>query len=249
LPDHQALINRMGFPNQGMEALAARLRQPALTNRHWVVGLSMGKQKETPLAEAVRDYLAVMEIGCTLADYLVVNVSSPNTPGLRDLQRPDYLDEMLRHLQRRNEELALRDGVPQRPLLLKVSPDLDWRQLEEVIASAERNGIAGLVATNTTLSRTGVTGSVAQEEGGLSGRPLAARSTEVVAFIKRSGSRLPIVAAGGVLAADDVRQKLDAGASLVQVYTGLVYEGPGMAGRILRDLVSWPYLGPGVTAL
>lgn len=238
LPADRALINRMGFPNRGTAQAVARLRaaRAAGTQSEMVMGVSLGKQKETPLAEAAGDYVAVMRAVFPDADYLAVNVSSPNTPDLRALQGGRYLDGLLQRLAEEGEALAEEHGQ-RPPLLLKIAPDLTWAEVDAIIAAALDGGVAGIIATNTTVSRRGVHDARREEEGGLSGAPLAARSNELIAYVSRqTAGRLPIIGVGGVFSAADVRAKLDAGAELVQVYTGLVYEGPAMAGRILREL-------------
>lgn len=235
-PD-QAVINRMGFPNGGVEAALPRLQALSGRPREWVLGVSIGKQKETPLEQAVDDYVAAMRAVYPHADYLAVNISSPNTVGLRELQGRAYLASLLSTLVGDSRGLAGRHGVSVRPLLLKVAPDLTWPELDDILAAALENGIDGIIATNTTLSRTGLSHAAAAEQGGLSGRPLSARSTEVVAYIHRqTAGRLPIIGVGGIFTAADVQAKLDAGAVLVQTYTGMIYEGPGMAGQVLRSL-------------
>lgn len=238
LPADRALINRMGFPNQGAAQVVARLRTirsggPA---PRMVVGVSLGKQKATPLDEAADDYLTVMRAVYAYADYLAVNVSSPNTPGLRTLQEGRYLENLLRRLEEEGQVLAEAYGC-HRPLLLKIAPDLTWSEVDAIIAAALEGGVAGVIATNTTVSRQGVRHRRRNEEGGLSGAPLADRSNEMIAHVnQQSAGALPIIGVGGVFSAADVCAKLDAGAALVQVYTGLIYEGPGMAGRLLRAL-------------
>ncbi len=237
LPADGALINRMGFPNGGVATAVSRLR--TLKKSNFILGVSLGKQKETPLAAAATDYVSVMQAVYPYADYLAVNISSPNTPGLRDLQGGDYLGHLLGVLQVENAVLADRHGIGKRPLLVKIAPDLTWDELDEIITAVSDNQISGIIATNTTLSRDGLTHPNKKERGGMSGRPLRQRSNEIVAYIHRqTGGQLPIIGVGGVRTADDVRAKLDAGASLVQLYTGLIYEGPGMIGRILRKLGS-----------
>jgi dihydroorotate dehydrogenase len=237
LPADEAIINRMGFPNDGVNVIVSRLDSIARKKQNCILGISLGKQKETPLVEAAYDYTAVMRAVYPYADYLAVNVSSPNTPGLRELQGGDYLGHLLATLTRENQALAARYQLPTRPLLLKIAPDLSWPELDEILGAAQDNGVQGIIATNTTLERAGLTHPAQTESGGLSGRPLAQRSNEIIAYISRqTGGRLPVIGVGGVFTADDVRAKLDAGASLVQLYTGLVYQGPGGAGRILRSL-------------
>ncbi len=242
LPQDGALINRMGFPNAGVAAAVDHLRALGSARGDAMVGVSLGKQKETPLADALADYLAVMRAVFPVADYLAVNVSSPNTPGLRELQGGDYLAHLLAGIRAENERLATQHSLSVRPWLVKIAPDLDWPELDALLAAAETAGASGVIATNTTLSRAGVRGSARAETGGLSGAPLRARSQEMVAYIHRhGGGRLPIVGVGGVRRPADALQLLDAGASLVQVYTGLVYEGPGLAGRIVRALAKAGY--------
>ncbi|MBK8987662.1 MAG: quinone-dependent dihydroorotate dehydrogenase [Chloroflexi bacterium] len=245
LPEDQAIINRMGFPNGGVVRALPRLRalaageQPlAAGERPFILGVSLGKQKQTPLAEADKDYLLVMHAVYPYADYLAINISSPNTPGLRELQGGSYLAHLLGVLVAENGRLAQKHQIRPRPLLVKIAPDLTWAELDEILDAVQTAGVDGLIATNTTLGRVGLQSAV-QEDGGLSGRPLAARSTEIIAYIARqTGSRLPIIGVGGVSTAADVQAKLDAGAKLVQLYTGLVYGGPGIAGRILRHLAA-----------
>jgi dihydroorotate dehydrogenase len=237
LPVDHAIINRMGFPNDGVSVIAARLAAVARKNGNCILGVSLGKQKETALGEAADDYAAVMRAVYPYADYLAVNISSPNTPGLRELQGGNYLSHLLAALEQENQALAAAHQLSPRPLLLKIAPDLTWPEVDEIIGAAQANGVQGIIATNTTLERSGLAHPARSEGGGLSGRPLAQRSNELIGYISRqTGGRLPIIGVGGVFTADDVRAKLDAGASLVQLYTGLVYEGPGVAGRILRAL-------------
>jgi dihydroorotate dehydrogenase len=235
LPADEALINRLGFPNEGVEAAVSHLSQ--LKKRSFILGVSLGKQKETPLTEAAADYIAVMQAVYPHADYLAVNISSPNTPGLRDLQGGRYLRHLLAALQQENGQLAQKHGVRQRPLLVKISPDLIWPELDEIVIAVQDNDISGIIATNTTISRVGLVDARRAEQGGLSGRPLGQRSTEVIAYIQRqTNGNLPVIGVGGIRTAVEAKAKLDAGAALVQLYTGLIYEGPRLAGRILRGL-------------
>ncbi len=235
LPADGALINRMGFPNGGVATAVSRLR--SLNKSNFILGVSLGKQKETPLADAVQDYAAVMQAVYPYADYLAINISSPNTPRLRELQGGDYLGHLLRVLQLENGALAEKHRIEKRPLLVKIAPDLTWPEMDEILTAVSDHHINGVIAANTTLSREGLTHPAKSEPGGLSGRPLRQRSNEIIVYIHRqTGGQLPIIGVGGVQTTDDVRAKLDAGASLVQLYTGLIYEGPGIAGRILRQL-------------
>ena len=236
LPGDKALINRMGFPSGGADMLARRLagpRPPGL-----VLGVNLGKQKETPLEEAGQDYLALLERFAPLADYLTINVSSPNTPGLRELQSRDYLEGLLSPLVWRRDELLSQLKGPV-PVLVKLAPDLDDAQLDDALEAALGAGVDGVIATNTTISRPTLrTRGVSQEAGGLSGAPLTAMSTKMIQDIThRAGGKLPVVGAGGIMGPDDARAKLDAGAVLVQVYTGLIYGGPGLARAIVRGLL------------
>lgn len=236
LPEDGALINRMGFPNAGVTAALPRLRRLSAGRRSFQLGVSLGKQKETPLAEAADDYVAVMRAVYPYADYLAVNISSPNTPGLRELQGGAYLARLLSRLCEENETLAKQGRLSRpRPLLVKIAPDLTPQELAEMLDVIQSLPIAGIIAVNTTLSRGGVSHPAREESGGLSGRPLATRSNEIIAAIHaHTGGSLPIIGVGGVFNAADLQAKLEAGASLVQLYSGLVYQGPGIAGQILR---------------
>jgi len=241
LRQDRALINRMGFPNAGVDTAVKQLsvisKRYAGDGRSYILGVSLGKQKETPLAEATGDYLTVMEKVYPYADYLAVNISSPNTPGLRDLQGGDYLYQLLRALTRANWQFSQQYKVRRRPLLVKIAPDLTWPELDEILTAVQDTRIDGIIATNTTIARAGLTDSAQKESGGLSGRPLRQHSTEIIVYIhKQTAGKLPIIGVGGVVSADDVQAKLDAGASLVQLYTALIYEGPCLPGRILRQL-------------
>lgn len=237
LKEDAALINRMGFPNGGVAQTLPRLKRLSKRPRRFVLGVSLGKQKETPLGDAVDDYLAVMRRVYQFADYLAINISSPNTPGLRQLQSGNYLNHLLLRLKEETIALAHRHAVVQRPLLVKIAPDLNIAELAEILAAVQATEIDGIIATNTTVSRAGLQSSKKDETGGLSGAPVKVKSDEIIAHIYReTGGRLPIIGVGGIQTAADVQAKLAAGASLVQIYTGLVYEGPAIVGRILRDL-------------
>ena len=232
VPEARALVNRMGFNNHGAEAMAARLRK--LGPRPGPVGVNLGKNKDTPLDRAVDDYVAGVEALGALADYLVVNASSPNTPGLRQLQQSEPLHALLSRVKARVD--AVSSGTP---LLLKVAPDLTPEEVDAVVDVAVEVGIAGLICTNTTLTRPGVSGPLAAESGGLSGAPLAPLA---LATLRRAAARarghLALWASGGVFTADDVLERLEAGADLVQVYTAFVYEGPFLVSRLIGDLRS-----------
>jgi dihydroorotate dehydrogenase len=231
-PAEEAVINRMGFNNHGAAALATRLaRLPGPGVRRIPLGINLGKTKVTPLDQATEDYLGSFRLLADHADYLVVNVSSPNTPGLRELQDAAWLKPLLAALVRENRARA-EAGRPRRPLLLKIAPDLTFPQIDAVLEVITDLGLDGIIATNTTLARPGRFASV-NEAGGLSGRPLQRRATEVIAYIARAtAGRLPIIGVGGIHDEASAGEKLDAGASLVQVYTGMIYHGPLFA----RDL-------------
>jgi len=234
LPADRALINSMGFPSAGAGAVARQLQRPRPSGL--IVGVNLGKNKETPLERASDDYRALVDVFAPLADYLAINVSSPNTAGLRSLQLGEQLDQLLAQVdaQRREQQQKLGRTVP---LLLKLAPDLSEGELDSAVDCALRHGIDGVIATNTTLERAGLTAANPPSAGGLSGAPMRARSTDVVRrIVARAGDRLPVVAVGGVSCAADVVEKLRAGARLVQIYTGLIYEGPGLARRILDAL-------------
>ncbi len=236
LPADGAIINRMGFPNSGVETAVSHLRHLP-QKRNFILGISLGKQKETLLANAAQDYMAVMKAVYPFSDYLAVNISSPNTPGLRELQGGHYIDHLLAELVAQNVALAKEQGLAKRPLLVKIAPDLSGDELDDVLTAVQETKIDGIIATNTTIGRDGLTDSNQNERGGLSGRPLTQRSNEIIATIHRkTNGKLPIIGVGGIYSAVDVQEKLDAGASLVQIYTGLIYEGPGIVGRILRGL-------------
>ena len=238
--EDQALINRMGFNNPGAAALAASLaawKQRGLWPDH-PVGINLGKSKATPLEEAAEDYLDSFKMLRPHADFFVVNVSSPNTPNLRQLQDKSSLDAILSALQAENA----RNGSPIRPILVKIAPDLSFEALDDILELSGPREIAGIVATNTTLTRPETRDARAQatysEAGGLSGAPLKDRATACIRHISRqTDGALPVIGVGGVFSAEDAWEKITAGASLVQVYTGLVYEGPGIARSIVEGLI------------
>ena len=234
-----ALVNRMGFNNPGAEAMAMRLaewKHRGLWPTH-PVGVNLGKSKITPLEKAAEDYANSFRALRPHADFFVVNVSSPNTPNLRQLQDKAALDEILSEIQRINS-----DGcVPTRPILVKIAPDLSFEALDEILELAGPSNLAGIVATNTTITRPETANAASRrtysETGGLSGTPLRARSTEIIRHIHRqTRGSLPIIGVGGIFNAADAWEKISAGASLVQIYTGLVYEGPTIAKNIVAGL-------------
>jgi dihydroorotate dehydrogenase len=224
-PEQEALINRLGFNNHGADVVAARLASLRRSGR-WPgipVGINIGKSKVTPLEEAAEDYLFSFRLLHEFADYIVLNVSSPNTPGLRTLQERDALEQLLRVIHKKNL-------ITRKPVLLKIAPDLSLADLEQIIATCEQNGIAGFIATNTTLDHAAIPAPLDQE-GGLSGLPLRGKSTELVRALT-ARSRLPVIASGGISDAESAKEKLEAGAQLLQLYTGYVYHGP----RLLREI-------------
>jgi dihydroorotate dehydrogenase len=245
LPKDKALINRMGFNNDGVDVIAARLKQwhsrQSTTNHklqtaNLLVGGNIGKNKSTPNEEAWKDYEICFNALHPYVDFFVVNVSSPNTPGLRELQEKESLRKILLHLQMVNNGKAF-----PKPILLKIAPDLTNEQIDDVIQLALEIKLDGLVATNTTIAREGLETSTTELEnigaGGLSGKPLARRATDIVAYIvKQTGGAIPVIGSGGIFNAADAEEKLNAGASLVEVWTGFIYEGPFIVKRICKGL-------------
>ncbi len=234
LPEDGGLINRMGFNNEGVDPLHKRLRRKYASV---IIGGNIGKNKDTPNEKAADDYLHCFEVLYDAVDYFAVNVSSPNTPNLRNLQEKEPLKALLQKLM----DAAAAKPV-RRPILLKIAPDLTEGQLDDIVEIVRDTGIDGVIATNTTISRIGLNEPQASIEeigaGGLSGMPLKNRSTEVIRYLHRkSGGSFPIVGVGGIHSAADALEKLEAGASLVQVYTGYIYEGPGLVKRINKKLL------------
>ncbi|MEO1400030.1 MAG: quinone-dependent dihydroorotate dehydrogenase [Cyanobacteria bacterium J06635_1] len=239
LPDDQAALNRMGFNNRGAVRLAGWLKAHLQTQEYPIpLGVNLGKSKVTPLAQAAADYRQSFDLLKDWGSYFVVNVSSPNTPGLRSLQSKNQLAPILDTLQSANQG--------QKPLLVKIAPDLAWEDIDDILDLIEQYQLAGVIATNTTIARTGLktrtilkTGNpIAQEPGGISGAPVRQRSTEVIRHIyQHTQGQLPIIGVGGIFTADDAWEKITAGASLVQVYTGWIYEGPWMVKKILQGLL------------
>lgn len=231
----RALVNRLGFNNRGVEAMAANLER--LGARRRPLGVNLGRNKDTPNERAADDYLAGLRRLYRHADYFVINVSSPNTPGLRELQNREALRDLLAAVQA--EAAALAGSGRAKPVLLKIAPDLSDAQLEDVVAIARETAVSGLIATNTTVARPPLRTREVPAEGGLSGPPLRARSTAVVADLYRlTRGGIPLIGVGGVASGADAYEKIRAGASLVQLYTGLVYEGPGLPGRIAAELAA-----------
>ena len=239
LEQDQALINRLGFNNDGAVAVAHRLARRFSTSRSHAIplGFNIGKSKITPLDQAVDDYIASCEQLFPFADYLVVNVSSPNTPELRKLQEPERLARLIETLLTTNRRLAERARSQPKPLLVKIAPDLSDEELTTIARLAVSLRVSGLIATNTTITRPTTLRTAIQQEGGLSGRPLAQRAHAVLRFLFRAvEGRLPLIGVGGIFSAEDAYLRIRAGASLVQIYTGLIYEGPFLPRRIVGGL-------------
>jgi dihydroorotate dehydrogenase len=242
LPADQALINRMGFNNDGVQVIAERLKQwrHAESNSNkktaFLIGGNIGKNKVTPNEEAWKDYEICFTALHPYVDFFVVNVSSPNTPGLRELQERDALKKILIHLQSLNKNFAV-----VKPILLKIAPDLSWSQLDDVIDLATEINLDGLVATNTTIGRDNLTTPMERIQsigpGGLSGKPLKTRSTEVLEYImEKTNGSIPVIASGGIFTGADANDKINAGASLMEVWTGFIYEGPVIVKKICKSL-------------
>ncbi len=245
LPQAQALINRLGFNNDGLEAFVTNVRRSAVRQREvgpapgLVLGLNIGKNAATPIERATEDYLIGLEGVYPHADYVTVNISSPNTKNLRALQSDEALDGLLGALAQRREGLAAAQGR-RVPLFVKIAPDLDEAQVQVIAATLRRHGMDGVIATNTTITRDAVRGLAhAEESGGLSGAPVLAASNRVIGQLRAAlGPQFPIIGVGGVMSGDDAVSKMAAGADLVQVYTGLIYRGPELvseAAQALRD--------------
>lgn len=232
LAEDEAVINRMGFPSRGAEYVARRLLRSFGARNDMILGVNLGKNKDTPLEEAARDYVELMKVFAPLADYLTINISSPNTVGLRRLQNREMLENLLGQINLERETWNLK-----LPILVKISPDLSEEELDDAIGVILDKKMDGIIATNTTLSREGVRSNLKGEIGGLSGSPLKGRSEAVLSrVVKLVNERVPIVSVGGIASPDDAKKRLALGASLVQVYTGLVYRGPGLAKQIIENL-------------
>jgi dihydroorotate dehydrogenase len=234
LPEHEAIINRMGFNNVGVEKLVRNVEGASFRG---VLGINIGKNFDTPIEKAADDYLACMDAVYDRATYVAVNISSPNTKNLRDLQSSEALGALLAAVMQRREALAARYGAT-KPLLVKVAPDLDDEQVQAIAELAVKHRVDGLIATNTTVAREPVKGHRhASEAGGLSGRPLLAPSTAILRKLAAAlKGRVPLIGVGGILSGADARAKIEAGASLVQLYTGFIYRGPGLVGEARRAL-------------
>lgn len=227
------MINRMGFPNQGAEVAAARLPHKRLGS---VLGINLGKNKTTPLEEAYLDYQSLIRTFAPLADYLAINISSPNTPNLRQLQSRTALQDLLAEIAVQRQELLPTLHKPL-PILVKLAPDLTWPEMDDVLQAIQDHGMDGVIATNTTTSREGLKSRLGEEAGGLSGLPLKERSTEVIRYIyQATNGKLPIIGVGGIMTPRDAQEKLDAGACLIQLYTGMIFSGPGLVKEVLNSL-------------
>lgn len=227
LPEYKAVINSMGFPNEGIDVIERRPWQAPGTR----AGMNIGKSKETVIERAADDYVFLLRRVYRRADYVALNVSSPNTLNLRQLQARDHLEGLLKHV------ASARDALPRRvPLLLKLAPDLTEAEIDDALAAATANGIDGLIATNTTISRKGLPSYTVGLQGGVSGRPLTARAQAFVTFLARR-TDLPIIGVGGIMSPDDALARLDAGATLLQIYTGMIYAGPGLVKAINKAIL------------
>ncbi|MEY2556502.1 MAG: dihydroorotate dehydrogenase [Verrucomicrobiota bacterium] len=227
--EQSALINRLGFNNDGADAVARRLNKLQRSGR-WPevpIGINIGKSMSTPLSEAIADYLYSFRLVREFADYVVLNVSSPNTPGLRELQGPDALSKLL-------AAIAAKNLIARKPIVVKIAPDLTPTELEQIVSICETNKVAGIIATNTTIDHSAIPAE-RDEQGGLSGAPLREKSTELIRQIE-ARSTIPVIASGGIMDADSAREKIEAGAQLLQIYTGLIYRGPGLLREIAAAL-------------
>ena len=237
VPEAQGIINRMGFNNAGVDVLLRNVAASKYAASGRILGINIGKNFDTPIEKAAEDYLICLEKTYAAASYITVNISSPNTKNLRDLQRDDALDDLLAQVMARRDVLADKHGR-KKPIVLKIAPDLDELQVQAIADALRRHRVDGVIATNTTLSREGVEHlSNGQETGGLSGAPVFKKSTEVVRQLARClQGEVPIIAAGGILSGADAKAKIEAGAVLVQVYSGLIYRGPCLVKEIARAL-------------
>lgn len=236
LPPDEALINRMGFNNEGMEAMASRLRQAG--RQRIPIAVNIGKNKNTPNDKAEDDYRKCIRALYAYGDFFVVNISSPNTPGLRNLQHGAELQSLIAAVKEEVNKQSAALRKPAKPVFVKIAPDMTDNELEYMVESLLASGVSGVIATNTTVGREGLTHSHSQETGGLSGKPLASRSTEMIRSVYRlTGGKLPIIGSGGIFTAQDAYEKIRAGASLVEVYTALIYKGPGLLRELNEGLI------------
>jgi dihydroorotate dehydrogenase len=234
LPQHEAIINRMGFNNEGVDALVRNVQKSGYRG---VLGINIGKNKDTPNEKAVDDYLFCLERVYTHASYITVNISSPNTKGLRDLQEEATLRRFIEILREAQERLGSQQGA-RKPMLLKIAPDLSEAELDSIAEVLLSTGIDGVICTNTTIDHSAVASDpLGNETGGLSGKPLLLRSTEVVRGMRRRlGDRIGIVGVGGILEGQDAAEKIGAGAALVQIYSGLIYRGPALIAECVNEI-------------
>jgi len=237
LPQAQALINRLGFNNDGLDAFVSNVQKSSFRAKGRILGLNIGKNATTPIENAAQDYLSCLDGVYPHADYVTVNISSPNTRNLRELQSDAALDSLLGALQTRREQLRQRHGRDV-PLFVKVAPDLDQGQVDSIARSLLQHAMDGVVATNTTIGRAAVTGMAhAQETGGLSGAPVFEASNRVIRQLRAAlGKDFPIIGVGGILSAQDAVKKIDAGADVVQIYTGLIYKGPALIQQAVQAI-------------
>lgn len=238
LPEDEAVINRMGFPSHGGGKVVYRLRQmwAERARPDAILGVNLGRNKDTPNEQAVFDYLELFQLFSPLCDYVAINVSSPNTVGLRQLQTRDFLENLLSQLDKQRR-IELEVNNKRTPLLVKLAPDLSDPELDDALDVIWRTGMDGVIAANTTLAREGLVSMHQSESGGLSGSPLRVRSEAMLAkIIRRLDGRLPVISVGGIMHPEDAKRRLDMGAALVQVYTGLVYAGPGLVRMIVKAL-------------
>jgi dihydroorotate dehydrogenase len=252
IPEKNALINRLGFNNEGLDAFVANVKRSHFhscqrsirgaggrndAQKRMILGLNIGKNAATPIERAVDDYLICLAGVYPYADYITVNISSPNTKNLRALQSDEALDGLLGSIAQRREQLAHEHGI-QKPIFLKIAPDLDETQIKVIALTVQQHGINGVIATNTTLARDAVQGlKHAEETGGLSGAPVLQASNAVIRQLRAAlGKNYPIIGVGGVISGEDARSKIAAGADLVQIYTGLIYQGPALVGNVARAL-------------
>ncbi len=231
LIEDQAVINRMGFPSQGADFTLKKLSEKK--PKDLILGVNIGKNKDTPLEEAYRDYISLIEAFSPMADYITINISSPNTIGLRKLQNRNYLETLLSEIGKAKNKLCADLNKPI-PLLIKLSPDMTNHELQESLDTIQESQVDGIIATNTTISRKNLSSHLINETGGLSGVPLTSSSTEMTKKIwKITEGKIPIIAAGGIMSATDAKEKLDSGASLIQIFTGLIYRGPNLVKKII----------------
>jgi dihydroorotate dehydrogenase len=234
LVEDEGVINRLGFPGKGADFVSMRLLPHFVGRNDMILGVNLGKNKDTPLEEAAQDYIELMRCFVFQADYLAINISSPNTVGLRRLQGRDMLEQLLGAIRR---ERALNQRGGNSPILVKLSPDLNDEEIEDAVGVILDNGMDGIIATNTTLAREGLRSKYRDETGGLSGTPLTAGSEAVLRqVVKLVDGKVPIISVGGIMSAEDAKKRLACGASLVQVYTGLVYRGPKLVQEIVKNI-------------